>query len=63
MSVQFMNAKETAKYLNMSLSWIYKEAPRFGLTPYKFGRESNAKIQFKVSEVQAWLKQQKQPGW
>ncbi|WP_323447629.1 helix-turn-helix domain-containing protein [Streptomyces yaizuensis] len=54
-----MDVKETAEYLNMSVTWIYKEAPRSGLTPYKFGRGRNAKIQFKVSEVQGWVRQQK----
>ncbi|MGV9314565.1 helix-turn-helix domain-containing protein [Streptomyces sp. NPDC003691] len=59
MSTQFMDVKETAEYLNMSVTWVYKEAPRAGLTPYKFGRGRNAKIQFKVSEVQVWVRQQK----
>ncbi|MGW1279278.1 helix-turn-helix domain-containing protein [Streptomyces tsukubensis] len=59
MAAQFMDVKETAEYLNMSVTWVYKEAPRSGLTPYKFGRGRNAKIQFKVSEVQGWVRQQK----
>ncbi|MFI9366547.1 helix-turn-helix transcriptional regulator [Kitasatospora sp. NPDC053057] len=62
MSAQFMDAKQIAEYLNMSVPWVYREAPRLGLTPYKFGRGRNAKIQFKVSEVQAWIKQRKLPG-
>ncbi|MFD7552027.1 helix-turn-helix domain-containing protein [Streptomyces sp. NPDC059816] len=59
MAAQFMDVKQTAEYLNMSVTWVYKEAPRVGLTPYKFGRGRNAKIQFRSSEVQAWIKQQK----
>ncbi|MCD0486430.1 helix-turn-helix domain-containing protein [Streptacidiphilus sp. ASG 303] len=57
-----MDVKQTAKYLNMSVPWVYREASRLGLMPYKFGRGRNAKIQFKVSEVQAWLRQQQLPG-
>ncbi|MEU9028146.1 helix-turn-helix domain-containing protein [Streptomyces sp. NPDC048383] len=56
---QFMDVKSTATYLNMSVQWVYREAPRLGLTPYKFGAGRNAKIQFKVSDVQAWVKQQR----
>ncbi len=63
MSAQFMDVKQTAEYLNMSVPWVYREAPRLGLIPYKFGRGRNAKIQFRVSEVQSWLKQQKVSGW
>ncbi|MEV6974442.1 hypothetical protein [Kitasatospora sp. NPDC093806] len=59
MPEQFMSAKETATYLNMSLAWVYRDAPRLGLVPYKFGCGRNAKLQFKVSEVQAWVRQQK----
>ncbi|WP_344446661.1 hypothetical protein [Kitasatospora nipponensis] len=57
-----MNAKQTAEHLNMSVAWVYREAPRLGLSPYKFGNGRNAKPQFKVSEVQAWAKQQKMPA-
>ncbi|WP_033223176.1 helix-turn-helix domain-containing protein, partial [Kitasatospora phosalacinea] len=59
-----MDAKQTAEYLNVSLSWLYREATDVGLVPYKFGRGRNAKSQFnkvsdKVSEVNAWIKQQR----
>ncbi|MEU0103014.1 MULTISPECIES: helix-turn-helix domain-containing protein [Streptomyces] len=53
-----MTAKELAQYLNMSLVWVYRESAQRGLTPYKFGTGRNAKIQFKVSEVEAWIRQQ-----
>lgn len=59
MPAEFMDAKTTAQYLNMSISWVYRDAPTLGLVPYKFGRGRNAKIQFKVSEVTAWVRQQK----
>ncbi|MGW1334537.1 helix-turn-helix domain-containing protein [Streptomyces rubiginosohelvolus] len=59
MSQNFMSAKETAKYLNMSVPWVYREAARAGLAPYRFGSGRNAKLQFKVTEVQAWVKQQR----
>lgn len=62
MPAQFMTAKELAEHLNMSLVWVYREAARSGLTPYKFGTGRNAKIQFKVSEVQAWIGKQKLPS-
>ncbi|MEU6210140.1 helix-turn-helix domain-containing protein [Streptomyces sp. NPDC047023] len=58
---QFMTAKELAAHLNMSLPWVYREARHAGLTPYKFGKGRNAKIQFKISEVQAWISQQNLP--
>ncbi|MFK0044838.1 helix-turn-helix domain-containing protein [Streptomyces sp. NPDC090741] len=54
-----MDVRETAQYLNMSVQWVYREAPRAGLAVYRFGAGRNAKIQFKVSEIQAWVKQQK----
>jgi hypothetical protein len=54
-----MDVKETSEYLNMSVAWVYREAPSLGLVPYKFGRGRNAKIQFKISDLQAWLRQQK----
>ncbi|WP_435286487.1 helix-turn-helix domain-containing protein [Streptomyces bacillaris] len=59
MSQTFMSAKETAKYLNMSVPWVYREAALAGLVPYRFGSGRNAKLQFKVTEVQAWAKQQR----
>ncbi|MER7039740.1 helix-turn-helix transcriptional regulator [Streptomyces vinaceus] len=59
MAPQFMDVRETAQYLNMSVQWVYREAPRAGLAVYRFGAGRNAKIQFKVSEVHAWIKQQK----
>ncbi|WP_097866436.1 helix-turn-helix domain-containing protein [Streptomyces sp. rh34] len=62
MSQNFMSAKETAKYLNMSVPWVYREAARAGLIPYRFGSGRNAKLQFKVAEVQAWVKQQRSSG-
>ncbi|MGW0818041.1 helix-turn-helix transcriptional regulator [Streptomyces viridiviolaceus] len=60
---RFMNVKETAEYLNVSASWLYKNAVRSGLVMYRFGVGANAKIQFKVSEVEAWVKQQRVPGY
>lgn len=62
MDRNFMSAKETAKYLNMSVPWVYREAVRAGLVPYRFGSGRNVKLQFKVAEVQAWVKQQRLPG-
>ncbi|MFF3721404.1 DNA-binding protein [Streptomyces erythrochromogenes] len=56
---QFMDVRGTAQYLNMSVQWVYREAPRAGLAVYRFGAGRNAKMQFKVSEVHAWVKQQK----
>lgn len=51
MSQNFMSAKETAKYLNMSVPWVYREAARAGLVPYRFGSGRNAKLQFKVADI------------
>ncbi|WP_327157723.1 hypothetical protein [Streptomyces tubercidicus] len=59
MAEQFMDVKATAKFLNMSVTWVYRDAPNQGLTPYKFGSGRNAKIQYKISEVQQWARQQK----
>ncbi|MFJ4343489.1 helix-turn-helix domain-containing protein [Streptomyces sp. NPDC088915] len=58
----FMSVKETAKYLNMSVPWVYREAAHVGLLPYRFGSGRNSKLQFKVAEFQAWVKQQRLPG-
>jgi excisionase family DNA binding protein len=54
----FMDIKETAEYLNVSVSWLYKNAKRSGLAIYRFGPGSNAKIRFRISEVESWVKQQ-----
>lgn len=54
-----MGVKETAKCINMSASWVYKSGPRSGLIPYRFGHGRNAKLQFKESEVKAWIRQRK----
>ncbi|MFF9808455.1 helix-turn-helix domain-containing protein [Streptomyces coeruleorubidus] len=53
-----MDIKETAEYLNVSVSWLYKNAKRSGLAIYRFGPGSNAKIRFRISEVESWVKQQ-----
>ncbi|MFB6698346.1 helix-turn-helix transcriptional regulator [Streptomyces rubiginosohelvolus] len=62
MNQNFMSAKETAKFLNMSVPWVYREAARAGLAPYRFGSGRNAKLQFKVTDVQAWVNQQRLLG-
>ncbi|WP_425574197.1 helix-turn-helix domain-containing protein [Streptomyces hebeiensis] len=54
-----MDAQQTARYLNMSLTWIYRDARRCGLKPYRFGNGKNAKIQFKTIDVLKWLEQQR----
>ncbi|GAA1192894.1 hypothetical protein GCM10009654_57690 [Streptomyces hebeiensis] len=59
MGSQFMDAQQTARYLNMSLTWIYRDARRCGLKPYRFGNGKNAKIQFKTIDVLKWLEQQR----
>ncbi|MFI7361388.1 helix-turn-helix domain-containing protein [Streptomyces sp. NPDC050149] len=53
-----MDVKQVGEYLNMSVQWVYREAPKVGLKPYRFGNGRNAKIQFKVADVQAWVRQQ-----
>ncbi|MFE9730133.1 helix-turn-helix domain-containing protein [Streptomyces sp. NPDC005863] len=50
-----MSVREVAEYLNVSASWIYKNANRSGLTLYRFGSGANAKIRFRRSDVEAWL--------
>lgn len=61
MTAQFISVRETAEYMNVSVSWIYKNAARSGLSPYRFGSGVNAKIRFKMSEVEAWVEQQRTP--
>ncbi|MFF6880066.1 helix-turn-helix domain-containing protein [Streptomyces sp. NPDC012474] len=57
-----MDIRETAEFLNVSISWLYKNSTRSGLAFYRFGTGPNAKIRFKVSEVEAWVKQQREMG-
>ncbi|WP_375136638.1 helix-turn-helix domain-containing protein [Streptomyces sp. A244] len=57
-----MDVRETAEYLNVSISWLYKNSARSGLAVYRFGTGPNAKIRFKASEVEAWVKQQREMG-
>ncbi|MFK0113579.1 helix-turn-helix domain-containing protein [Streptomyces sp. NPDC091217] len=59
MAAQFMNVRETAEHLGVSTSWIYRNAASSGLSPYRFGTGPNAKLRFKVSEVEAWARQQR----
>lgn len=54
-----MDARQTAECLNMSITWVYRDAPRMGLCPYKFGAGRNAKLQFKVRDLDAWARQQR----
>uniref|UniRef100_UPI0032EA9E9A helix-turn-helix domain-containing protein n=1 Tax=Streptomyces sp. HSW2009 TaxID=3142890 RepID=UPI0032EA9E9A len=58
-SSQFMSIKQVATLLNVSPSWVYKSAARCGLPMYRFDSGRNAKIQVDVSELQAWVKQQR----
>ncbi|MYY12437.1 helix-turn-helix domain-containing protein [Streptomyces sp. SID4919] len=60
MAGQFMDVRELAEYLNMSVTWTYRHARELGLVPYKFGSGRNSKIQFRVSEVEVWVKQQRE---
>ena len=59
MGPHLMDAQQTAQFLNMSLTWIYRDAPRCGLKGYKLGGGRNAKLQFKTAEVIKWLEQQR----
>ncbi|MEU4486596.1 MULTISPECIES: helix-turn-helix domain-containing protein [Streptomyces] len=54
-----MDTSEVAAMLNMSTSWMYKEAAKLGLRGYKLGRGRNAKVLYKRSEVFRWLEQQR----
>lgn len=54
-----MSAQQTAEMLNMSLTWIYRDARKCGLRGYKLGNGKNAKLQFKEDEVLRWLDQQR----
>ena len=62
MGTKFMTAKETAEYLSVSVSWLYGNAARLGLASYRFGGGANAKMRFRVSEVESWVKQQRVTG-
>lgn len=54
-----MDSTDVATMLNMSRSWVYKEASKLGLKGYKLGRGRNAKVLYKKTEVFKWLEQQK----
>ncbi|MEV7496538.1 helix-turn-helix domain-containing protein [Streptomyces sp. ARC12] len=54
-----METSEVAVMLNMSTSWVYREASKLGLKGYKLGRGKNAKVLYKRTEVFKWLEQQK----
>ncbi|MGB8943235.1 MAG: helix-turn-helix domain-containing protein [Streptomyces sp.] len=54
-----MDTTELSIMLNMSASWVYKEAAKLGLKGYKLGRGRNAKILYKRTDVFKWLEQQK----
>ncbi|MEV5506644.1 helix-turn-helix domain-containing protein [Streptomyces orinoci] len=54
-----LDARETALLLNVSLSWLYRDAPKQGLRGYKLGGGRNAKIKFKKTDVLKWLEQRR----
>lgn len=54
-----MDTSELAVMINMSESWVYREARKLGLKGYKLGRGRNAKVQYKRPDVFRWLEQQK----
>ncbi|MFD0022993.1 helix-turn-helix domain-containing protein [Streptomyces sp. NPDC058382] len=54
-----MDTSEVATMLNMSTSWVYKEASKLGLKGYKPGRGRNAKVLYKKAEIFKWLDKQK----
>ncbi|AYN38197.1 DNA-binding protein [Streptomyces dangxiongensis] len=54
-----MDTSEVAAMLNMSTSWVYREASKLGLKGYKPGRGRNAKVLYKRAEIFKWLEQQK----
>ncbi|WP_437053276.1 helix-turn-helix domain-containing protein [Streptomyces sp. enrichment culture] len=54
-----MDTSEVAAMLNMSTSWVYREASKLGLKGYKLGRGRNAKVLYKKTEIFKWLEQQK----
>ncbi|MER7986461.1 helix-turn-helix domain-containing protein [Streptomyces noursei] len=54
-----LTVKEAADFLNVSLTWMYRDAPKLGLKGYKFGRGKNAKLRFKYGDLVKWLEQQK----
>lgn len=54
-----MDTNELAAMLNMSASWVYREASKPGLKGYKLGKGRNAKVLYKRTEVLKWLEQQK----
>ncbi|QPP05122.1 helix-turn-helix domain-containing protein [Streptomyces bathyalis] len=59
MSQEMLTARQTAEMLNVSLTWIYRDAPKLGLIGYKFGRGKSAKLRFRCADVLKWLEQQK----
>ncbi|AOU81826.1 hypothetical protein SLNHY_7135 [Streptomyces albus] len=54
-----MDTSEVAAMLNMSTSWVYREASKLGLKGYKLGRGRNSKVMYKRAEIFRWLEQQK----
>ncbi|MFJ6836841.1 helix-turn-helix domain-containing protein [Streptomyces sp. NPDC091209] len=54
-----MDTAEVAAMLNMSTSWVYREASKLGLKGYKLGRGRNSKVLYKRAEIFKWLEQQK----
>ncbi|MFF5771800.1 helix-turn-helix domain-containing protein [Streptomyces californicus] len=54
-----MDTAQVAAMLNMSTSWVYREASKLGVKGYKLGRGRNAKVLYKRSEIFKWLEQQK----
>ncbi|WP_078652216.1 helix-turn-helix domain-containing protein [Streptomyces globisporus] len=56
---QFMGVKELAVYLGVSPSWLYQYGTQLGLPRYKFGRGRTAKVRYRRSEVDRWVKSQR----
>ncbi|MET8177124.1 helix-turn-helix domain-containing protein [Streptomyces clavifer] len=54
-----LNTSEVATMLNVSTSWVYREASKLGLNGYKLGRGRNAKVLYKKAEVIKRVEQQR----
>ncbi|MEV5187256.1 helix-turn-helix domain-containing protein [Streptomyces werraensis] len=54
-----VDTAEVAAMLNMSTSWVYREASKLGLKGYKLGRGRNAKVLYTRAEISKWLERQK----
>lgn len=53
---EYVDVREAAEILGVSLNWMYRHSAKYGITKYKFGHYAR----FKRDELKRWARLQRQ---